>query len=202
MFIEIEGIEGAGKSTQCLMLHEWMMKNGLDSVVVKELGSTSFGEEVKKILLEDGLKDAKAEMFLFLACKSQIFSQVIMPNLAQNKHVIGDRGSGSFISYNSSILGFDWDVLIDFLHIAMSGIESNMTILLDISVETALERIGPRPIKTRFDMIGETYLTKQRNKFVDLSRHFPHWILIDGTLPRQEIHLEIVKHLERHVGAV
>ena len=196
MFIEIEGIEGAGKSTQCLLLQEWMLKKGLDSVVVKELGSTGFGKEVRRLLLGNGLKDSKAEMFLFLSCKSQVFSQIIMPYLAQGKHVIGDRGSGSFISYNSSILGLDKDTLIDFLHIAMSGIESSMTVLLDISVETALKRIEAKPEKTRFDLIGEAYLVKQRNKFVELSHHFPHWVSIDGSLSVQDVHLEIVKHVE------
>lgn len=199
MFIEIEGIEGAGKSTQCQLLHEWMTKDGLDSIIVKELVSTSFSKEVRRLLLEDGLKDSKAEMFLFLSCKSQVFSQLIMPYLAQGKHVIGDRGSGSFISYNSSILGLDKDTLIDFLHIAMSGIESTMTVLLDISVETALKRIEMKAEKSRFDMIGETYLSKQRNKFVELSHYFPHWVSIDGSLSVQDVHLEIVKHVERLV---
>lgn len=199
MFIEIEGIEGAGKSTQCQLLHEWMTKSGLDSIIVKELESTSFSKEVRRLLLEDGLKDSKAEMFLFLSCKSQVFSQLIMPYLAQEKHVISDRGSGSFISYNSSILGLDKDTLIDFLHIAMSGVESTVTILLDISVETALKRIEMKAEKTRFDTIGEIYLSKQRNKFVELSHYFSHWISIDGSLSVQDVHLEIVKHVERLV---
>jgi len=175
-----------------------MIKNSLDSVVVKELDSTFFGKEVRKLLQEDGLKDGKAEMFLFLSCKSQVFSQIIMPHLAQGKHVISDRGSGSFISYNSSILGLSKSILTDFLHIAMSGIEPSITILLDISIETALERIEMKSEKTRFDMIGETYLTKQRNKFVELALHFPHWVSIDGSLPIQDVHLEIVKHIENH----
>ena len=79
----------------------------------------------------------------------------------------------------------------------MSGIESSMTILLDISVETALKRIEMKTEKTRFDMIGETYLSKQRNKFVELSHHFPRWVSIDGSLPIQEIHLEIVEHIKK-----
>lgn len=202
MFIEIEGIEGAGKSTQCLLLQKWMVKNGHDSIVVKELESTVFGKEIKRTLLENGLKDSKAEMFLFLSCKSQVFSQIIMPYLAQGKHVISDRGSGSFISYNSSILGLSKNTLIDFLHIAMSGIESTMTILLDISIETALERIRMKTEKTRFDMIGETYLSKQRNKFVELAHYFSHWVSIDGSLPIQDVHIEIVKHVERLVRGI
>lgn len=197
MFIEIEGIEGAGKSTQCLLLHDWMTKRGLNSIVVKELESTAFGKEVRRLLLENELKDSKAEMFLFLSCKSQIFSQIIMPHLAQGKHVISDRGSGSFISYNSSILGFGKDTLINFLHVAMSGVEPTMTILLDIPAEISLKRIEAKVEKTRFDMIGEIYLTKQRNKFVELANYFPHWVLINGSLPVQDVHLEIVKHVEK-----
>lgn len=197
MFIEIEGIEAAGKSSQCLLLHDWMEKKGLSSVIVKELSGTPFGVEVRNLLLGNELKDSRAEMFLFLACKSQVFSQVTMPNLAQGKHVISDRGCGSFISYNSSILGLDKEVLIDFLHVAMSGNEPNLTILLDIPVETAMKRIEQREEKTRFDMIGETYLTKQKNKFLELSRHFSHWVCIDGSLSVEEVHSEILKYVDR-----
>lgn len=197
MFIEIEGIESAGKTTQCLLLQEWMIKKDLDSVVVKELSSTPFSKEVRRLLLENGLKDSKAEMFLFLSCKSQVFSQIIMPYLSQGKNVISDRGSGSFISYNSSILGLDKSLLIDLLNVAMPGVEPALTILIDIPVETAIKRIENRIEKTRFDMIGETYLTKQRSKFVELSNHFPRWVSIDGSLTIQEVHLEIVKHVEK-----
>lgn len=191
MFFEIEGIEGAGKSTQCALLQEWMLQNGFDSIVVKELESTLFGKAVRKLLQENELKDSKAEMFLFLSCKAHVFSQKIMPYLAQGKHVISDRGSGSFISYNSSILGLDKDVLINFLHIAMSGVEPTRTILLDIPLDVAQKRINMKTEKMRFDLIGETYLTKQRNKFVELSNYFPYWFCIDGSLSIQEVHLKI-----------
>ena len=197
MFLEIEGIEGAGKTTQCLLLNEWMTKKGLDSIVVKELGSTSFSKKVRRILVENGMKDSRAEMFLFLSCKSQVFSQMIMPYLAQSKHVISDRGSGSFISYNSSILGLDKDILTDFLNVAMSGIRPTLTILPDIPVEIAMKRIETRPEKTRFDMIGEVYLDKQRNKFVELANHLPNWVSIDGLMPISDVHLEIIKHVEK-----
>lgn len=197
MFLEIEGIEGAGKSTQCLLLNEWMTKKGLDSIVVKELGSTSFSRKVRRILVENGMKDSRAEMFLFLSCKSQVFSQMIMPYLAQSKHVISDRGSGSFISYNSSILGLDKDVLTDLLHVAMSGIRPTLTILLDISVGIAMKRMEIRPEKTRFDMIGEVYLDKQRNRFVELANHLPNWVSIDGSMSISDVHLEIIKHVEK-----
>jgi dTMP kinase len=197
MLFEIEGIEGAGKTTQALLLQEWMKKRGLDSVVVKELESTNFGKEIRGLLLKNGLKDSKAEMFLFLSCKAQVFSQAIMPYLAQGKHVISDRGSGSFISYNSSMLGLDKSILIDFLHIAMSNTEPAMTILLDIPIETALKRIEGKTEKTRFDTIGEIYLKKQRNKFIELSKYFPWWVCINGSLSIEEVCLKITKNIEK-----
>jgi dTMP kinase len=197
MFIEIEGIDGAGKSTQCQLLQRWMTEKGLASVVVKELGSTSFGKEVRRLLLEDGLRDGVAEMFLFLSCKAQAFSQLIMPSLVQGKSVISDRGSGSFVSYNSSILGLDKETLVNLLRIAMSGVEPTKTILLDIPVEIALERVEMKDKKTRFDMIGKENLIKQRNKFMELAHYFPYWTSIDGSLPIQEVHLEIVRNIEK-----
>lgn len=198
MFIEIEGIDGSGKSTQCLLLQDWMTRNGMESIITKDLSNiTSFSKEIKRLLLEEKAKNSLAEMFLFLSCKSQVFSQVIMPYLAQGKNVISDRGGGSFISYTSIALDLDRNTLIDFLSIARLGIEPTMTILLDIPVETTLERIDMKIEKTRFDMVGEKHLTKQRNNFVELSHYFPHWVLIDGSLPAQDVHLEVIKHIEK-----
>lgn len=196
MFIEIEGIEAAGKTTQAFLLKKWIETQGLEAVVVKELGSTSFSRRIKKILLENGLKDGRAEMFLFLSCKSQIFSQVIMPSLAQGKYVISDRGRGSFISYNSSMLGFDKEILANFLHVAMLGVEPTITVLLDIPVKVAVKRTEQRAEKSRFDTIGEGFLRKQHGEFLKLSQSFSNWVVINGAMPIQDVHEEIKKHIE------
>src|SRR5680860_674228 len=107
MFIEIEGIDGAGKSTQCRLLKDYFDSINLDSKIVKELDSSEFSNQIKSILVADGIKDAQTEMFLFLSCKSQVFSKIINPCLKSGCTIIGDRGSGSFISYNKSTLGMD-----------------------------------------------------------------------------------------------
>lgn len=200
MFIEIEGIDGAGKSTQCKLLNEWLNSIGMESIIVKELDSTDFSKRIRSVLVADIMKDAHAEMFLFLSCKCQVFSQLIRPNMAAGKIVIGDRGSGSFVSYNSSILGMEKNVLMDLLEMCSFGDHPNTTILLNVPVETALERIRKKEGQTRFDLIGPDILKKQREKFLELSEHSSNWVTIDGLMSIQDVHQEIKEHVKKFIG--
>ncbi len=200
MFIEIEGIDGAGKSTQCQLLKDWLDYIGVESIIVKELDSTDFSKQVRNVLIADIMKDAHAEMFLFLSCKCQVFSQLIRPNMAAGKIVIGDRGSGSFISYNSSILGVEKDVLMNLLEMCSLGDHPNTTILLDVSVEIAQERIGQKNGQTRFDLVGSEILQKQREKFLELAENSMDWATIDGSKSIQDIHQIIKDYVVKFMG--
>jgi dTMP kinase len=200
MFIEIEGIDGAGKSTQCKLLKEWLDLIGKDSIIVKELDSTDFSKQIRNVLIADIMKDAHAEMFLFLSCKCQVFSQLIRPSMESGKIVIGDRGSGSFISYNSSILGVEKDVLINLLEMCSLGDHPNTTILLDVSVEIAQERIMQKDEQTRFDSVSMDILQKQREKFLELSENYSDWVIIDGAKSIQDIHRIIKDHVVKFMG--
>ena len=86
MFLQIEGIDGAGKTTQCELLLKHMLDKDIPAVIVKELYSTDLGKKVREILVCDNMNAVVAEMFLFLASKAQAFSEVILPN-ARRGHV-------------------------------------------------------------------------------------------------------------------
>ena len=138
MFIQIEGIDGAGKTTQCDLLREYMAASNVPAVVVKELDSTEFGKKIREILLHGKLNAAVAEMFLFRVSKAQAFSEIILPHQAKGECVIADRGHGSFISYNASI-GISKELLMEFLNVAHFGVMPDLTVLLDVPVGNCQE---------------------------------------------------------------
>lgn len=193
MFFEMEGIDGAGKSTQCELLKAYFDSLGLNSAIIKELNSTEFSKKIRDILVTDIMKDPRAEMFLFLSCKCQVFSQLIRPSLESNQIVIGDRGSGSFISYNSSILGMDKEILQDLIKLCSFGYKPDLTILLDVPVEVAQERILEKDGQTRFDLVGSDILRKQKEKFLEIAASSSDWVVLDGTESIEKIQ-ETIKH--------
>jgi dTMP kinase len=202
MYFEIEGIDGAGKSTQCRLLKDHFDFLGLDSVIIKELDSTEFSKHIREILITDIMKDARTEMFLFLSCKCQVFSQLIRPSLSSGKIIIGDRGSGSFISYNASILEMDTDILKNLIRLCSLGSEPDLIILLDIPVEVAQKRIAKKDKTTRFDLVDANILAKQREKFLEVAKVSPNWLTIDGTVPIENISALIKHHAMKLMGKI
>ena len=194
MFIQIEGIDGSGKTTQCDLLHKHMVANKIPAVVVKELASTELGKRVREILMHGELNAATAEMFLFLASKAQAFSEIILPHRAKGECVIADRGNGSFISYNASI-GISKELLMEFLNVAHFGVMPDLTVLLDVPVEIAKKRLESREEKSRFDLLDASHMERQGRQFLLLSESMPNWRVIDGTQDKEAIHERIKKEV-------
>lgn len=190
MFVQIEGIDGAGKTTQCILLRDRMLAHSIPTIIVRELDSTNLGKKVREILLQGKLNAVVAEMFLFLASKAQVFSEVILPHRAKGECVIGDRGNGSFISYNAS-MGISRELLIDFLNVANFGIVPDLTILLDLPVEVAQKRLELRNEKSRFDLLDKFHMDRQRRQLLLLAESLPNWVVIDSTLEKEVIHKQI-----------
>lgn len=199
MFIQIEGIDGVGKTTQCLLLQAWLATQSIPAIIVKELDSTNFGKKVRGILSQGTLNATTAEMFLFLASKSQAFSEVILPALAKGQCVITDRGDGSFISYNAS-LGIDKVLLTDFLNVANFGTIPDITILIDLPIVVAQQRIGSKSKKSRFDVVSKPQLERQAQQFMMLARSMPNWVVVDGSPKEKVVHKQIVNIIQKARG--
>ena len=93
LFITLEGIEGAGKSTVIDFIENFITSSGYDVVKTREPGGTAIGEQVREILLNknnDKLTD-DTELLLIFAARAQHLSEIILPNLTSNKIVLCDR---------------------------------------------------------------------------------------------------------------
>lgn len=104
MLINLEGIDGAGKSTQIALLASTFK----DAIITKEPGATPLGEQIRKIILGDNLNIChQAEMFLFLADRAEHYEKIIKPN--RDKIVFCDRSFVSGIAYAMTNLGLNLD---------------------------------------------------------------------------------------------
>lgn len=143
LLLTLEGIDGCGKSTQTEILEKRLYDNGISYITVREPGGTAVGENIRKVLLDNNYSPSlKAELFLYMAARSELTEQVILPSLLTGKIVLCDRFTDSTVAYQGYGGGASLD-LIRFLNCqATAGISPDLTILLDLSVEEAAERRG------------------------------------------------------------
>lgn len=146
MFITFEGIEGTGKSTQCKLLKEYLESRGMEVLLTREPGGSKIGTELRKMLLNTDNKDitSLSELFLYLADRAQHIAQVVRPALEEGKAVICDRFADSTVVYQGYGRGLDTKMLHSLNEIAVDGTWPELTLLLDLDVDTGLKRAMTR----------------------------------------------------------
>ena len=99
LFVVLEGLDGSGKTTQAIRLHNRLKRRGVPTSLFREPGSTDLGEKVRRILKSGTVDHPITELLLFNAARSSLVSQKISPALANGQVVICDRFASSTIAY-------------------------------------------------------------------------------------------------------
>ncbi len=144
--ITFEGGDGSGKSTQLSQTITWLREQGRDVVSTFEPGDTALGGEIRRLLLSgEYVPVAACELLLFLADRAQHVEQVIKPALAAGRWVVCDRYTDSTLAYQLAGRKLeDTAQLRAMLHWAEQGLQPDMTLWLDLSVEDAAARMVGR----------------------------------------------------------
>lgn len=152
MFIVLEGIDGAGKTTQAALLRERLAAvTSTPIIVLHEPGGTGLGEEVERIVKSADLMP-EAELLLFLASRAQLVREVIRPALGRGDIVLCDRFVASTRAYQGYGRGLNLKDIEGPLTLATGGLVPDLNILLDVSVDVGLDRKqkeAPRPADPR-----------------------------------------------------
>ena len=135
MYIILEGIDTAGKSTQLDILKH----NHPDALFTKEPGGTEIGIELREMVLSARAKSKIAEMFLFLADRAEHFEEIVK----HNDFVISDRGFISGIAYAKD---FDMDMVIELNKIALENTMPNCVVMLKLSEQELKYRLSQKEI--------------------------------------------------------
>ena len=194
-FITFEGGEGCGKSTQIKRLKEALEKDGIEVVLTREPGGTWLSEEIRH-LIKDQTTDApcdRSELLLFLAARAQLVKNVIRPALEAGKWVLSDRFSDSTIAYQGYGRGLPLDDLRQMNDFACNGLKPDLTLLLDVTPETARARMRGREAATgtaadRIEQAGEEFHARLRTGFAALAKAEPDRIVtIDANGTTDEV---------------
>jgi dTMP kinase len=143
MLITFEGIDGCGKSTQAALLAERLRKENIEILLLREPGGTELSEQVRSILLQKEFTHpltAEAELLLFAASRAQLVHDVILPALSRMAIVILDRFTDSTVAYQGFGRGIPLSHITHINTLAAAELEPDLTFLLDIPLELALNR--------------------------------------------------------------
>jgi dTMP kinase len=199
LFITLEGVEGSGKTTQAASLGDALRREHRRVTVTHEPGGTRAGEAIRSIFLDPAVSlDVAAELLLVLADRAQHVREKLRPRLAAGEIVISDRYSDSTAAYQGYGRGFDLKLLADLNRLASDGIKPDVTLVLDLPIETGLERTRAR-VKgatrgpDRFEGEALEFHRRVRQGFLAIARAEPDRVLvIDATRPPEVVHQDIL----------
>lgn len=145
MFFSFDGIDGAGKSTQMDLFCNWLERQKNREVVrCREPGGTGLGERIRDILLNQKQVrlDIEAEMFLFMASRSQLVREVIRPAIAEGKVVVCDRFQLASVVYQGYAGGIEPDIVRQVGRIAVGETQPDLTFVFTLDPKIAAARLG------------------------------------------------------------
>lgn len=196
MFITFEGIDGSGKSTQARLLAGKLEQQGHRVVLTREPGGSPGAEEIRRLLVE-GDPDrwsAETEILLFTAARRDHLERRIEPALDAGAVVISDRFADSTRVYQGATRG-DLRAMVDALHAQMIAREPDLTLIIDMDPDAALERgLARSSGEDRFEEFGAEFQRKLRAGFLALAEEYSdRCIVIDGAGGADDVGAEVAK---------
>lgn len=203
-FITLEGIDGAGKSTQLAWLVELLQQAGLQPLVTREPGGTTLGERLRELLLDKSMAmHAETEALLMFAARREHLDKVILPALHQGQWVISDRFTDASFAYQGGGRGLDTGKLEILERWVQGALQPDLTLYFDVPVEVGQQRISQIKDADRFELEQVGFFQRVRNAYLDRARQFPGRIqIIDSSRPLAEVKTaveQIIQQLLQHV---
>lgn len=189
MYIAIEGIDTAGKSTQIASLATKFPH----AVITKEPGATPIGKEIRELVLSARAQSKKAEFLLFLADRAEHIKEVIEPNL--DKMIISDRSAVSGVAYALIQGEIQKEDLVSLNHFATNGLYPQKVFLLQLTKEELEFRLSQKELDG-IELRGSTYLLKIQDAIIQAAKLLNlELVTIDATQSREEILNQILNNI-------
>ena len=205
LFITLEGGEGAGKSTQVARLKAWIETRGHDCIATREPGGAPGAEMVRKLLVEGPIErwDGVTEALLHFAARREHLRTTVLPAIERGTWVVSDRFADSTMAYQGYGHGADRAMLATLYDIAVGEFRPDLTLILDLPVETGLARAAARRgTETRYESLPIDFHERVRAGFLDIAAADPgRCVLIDATAGIDEIARAIGDALATRLGS-
>ena len=212
--IVFEGVEGSGKTTQLRYCSDWLRTSGLldelenfgkqlSPVMTREPGGTALGLGLRRLLLETGdgneqthsssqpIED-RAELLMYAADRAQHVEELLKPQLKLGAIILCDRYTDSTVAYQGYGRGLDLTLIEQLNQIATGGLDSDLTLWLDVDAETGLMRARQRGSADRMEQADLDFHRRVQQGFAQLAASYPQRIVrIDASKSADDVHAMI-----------
>jgi len=195
--ITFEGSEGSGKSTQIAFLEKYLKDRNKKVICLREPGGVRISEAIREILLDEKNNNMtnECEMLLYMAARSQLVKEEILPALEGGNIVLCDRYLDSTIAYQGYGNGVNIDTIKKVGLFATFGIIPDLTLIFDIDIETGFTRI--RRKKDRIEQREISYHQRVSCGYLELAKENPRRIkVIDAHKDKETIREIVINHVD------
>lgn len=192
MFLTLEGIEGAGKTTAAKVLSACFERAGVALEQCREPGGTPLGEQLRALLLDHGPGAAPvapdAELMILFAARAQVLAERIRPALEAGRCVLCDRFTDATYAYQGGGRGLARERIEVLEHLVQGALRPDLTILLDVPASLGLERAGRRGAPDRFESERVEFFERVRQSYLERAAREPQrFRVIDASLPQRNV---------------
>ncbi len=187
-FITLEGTEGVGKTTNLELIRDEVARAGHSVVTTREPGGTPLAEEIRQLLLavrEEPVAET-TELLLMFAARAQHVATVIRPALEAGQWVVCDRFTDATYAYQGGGRGLDAEVIHTLENIVQCGLQPDLTIFLDVSVEIAARRIAERH-HDRFEREQVAFFERVRTAYLERAANHPRIRVVDASVELDQV---------------
>lgn len=182
-FITFEGIDGAGKTTQLQVIHDWFTRRKLPVYFTREPGGTVLGEQLRALLLSPQSKiSLNTETLLMFAARQQHLDEIVLPKLAAGVHIICDRFTDATYAYQGGGRGMAMERIKFLENWVQNDLRPDFTLLLDVPLSVSQARLMQSREKDRFELQQAHFFQRVRDVYLQRAAAEPNrYFIIDGS---------------------
>ena len=203
-FLALEGVEGAGKTTQARLLAEWLESCGVSFTLAREPGGSQVGEAIRHVVQgrPELAVPLETELLLYLAARAAFVRDIVRPVLARGELFIADRFSMSTYAYQGYGRGLDLEEVRRLDRFATDGLVPDLYLVFDLRVEAgrARQKAGGKE-DDRLELAGNDFLEAVRAGYHELLESDERVHLIDASGTADEVHAQVRAVLRREMPA-
>ena len=197
IFISFEGPEASGKSTQIILLKNYLKLKKIPFVITREPGGTKFAEKLRKLILSNKSNiNNLEEILLLMAGRSNHINNIIMPNLKKGKIVISDRFADSTLVYQGFVNKFGISKVKKLHNELLDNFYPDYTFIFNLNSNEIIKRLKNRKNKNKYDKNNMNFHNNIIKGYKKISKNNKRFIHIDASLSKKIIQNIILKKIK------
>jgi dTMP kinase len=187
LFITLEGMDGAGKSTHIPTILQLLAGRGREVVSTREPGGTPLGETLRELLLHQEMH-VETESLLMFAARAEHLQQVILPALQRDAIVLSDRFTDASYAYQCGARGLPLQKMQQLEQWVQGSLQPDVTLLFDVPVEVSLQRLAGARTPDKFEAQGAEFFARLREQYLARAAQYPQrFRVIDAHRSLEEV---------------